>query len=60
MTDRTPYNGRQYYCIKCGLSFGEFIACELPDCTLESWSEAQRRAQLHKADKELEAEIDRG
>ncbi len=43
--DRTPNGGRPYYCIKCGAGFGEFIACEMPDCQLETEATAQQRHQ---------------
>lgn len=43
MTDRTPTNGRPYYCKTCGLGFPEYMACEEPDCELESEEEARRR-----------------
>lgn len=40
--DGKPY----YYCAKCGLGFWEFMACELPDCELETEDEAKKRAAL--------------
>ena len=40
---RTPYDGRLFYCDLCGL---EYLACELPDCELESVVDAQVRKQL--------------
>lgn len=43
MTNRSPYDGRPYYCIVCGDGFGEFVSCELPDCTLESEADALLR-----------------
>lgn len=62
MTDYkpTPSNGRPFYCIKCGLGFGEFMACELTDCKLESEEEALQRKRRYEDDKALEREIDRG
>lgn len=45
MKDRKPNDGRPYYCHECGLGFGEYLACELPDCRLESEAEAQKRAK---------------
>lgn len=45
MSGRTPYDGRPYYCKLCGLGFGEFMACELPNCELEAPEEAERRAE---------------
>lgn len=48
--DRTPYDGRSFYCITCGCGFGEFMACEEPDCELETTAEAERRQlRLHAA-----------
>jgi hypothetical protein len=44
MSDRTHNDGRPYYCAECGLGFGEFLACELPDCKLESEADALKRA----------------
>lgn len=43
--ERTPYDGRPYYCDTCGLGLAEYNACEDGDCQLESVEEAQRRAQ---------------
>lgn len=48
MVERTPYDGRPYYCAMCGLGIGEFMACEEPDCRLESPAKAEHRAHLHK------------
>lgn len=42
---RTPYDGEPYYCANCGLGFGEFMACEEPDCLLEDAEVAQERAR---------------
>ena len=39
----TPTNGKPYYCVKCKLGFGEYMACELPDCKLESHASAEMR-----------------
>lgn len=44
--DRTPYDGKPFYCKTCGLGLGEFMACEEPDCVLETTEEAERRAAL--------------
>ena len=49
MTLRTPYDGQPYYCIKCGVGFYEFIACELPDCEREDVRDAERRRDKIKA-----------
>jgi hypothetical protein len=48
VNDRTPYDGQPFYCALCGCGFGEFLACELPDCRLESPREAERRRQRKK------------
>lgn len=45
MSERTPYDGRPYYCKLCGLGFGEFMACEDGDCELESEKDARERQQ---------------
>lgn len=42
----TPQQKR--YCVLCGLGFGEFMACELPDCRLESDEEVAERLQLRR------------
>lgn len=39
----TPTSGKPFYCIICGGGFGEYMACELPDCELESNAAAKRR-----------------
>lgn len=36
-------NGEPYYCELCGAGLGEFMACEMPDCKLESKKEAEKR-----------------
>ena len=41
----TPTNGRPYYCRYCGAGFGEFLACEEPDCELESKEDAAKRVR---------------
>lgn len=49
----SPYDGRPFYCSKCGAGWDEYGACEMPDCELESEKEAQERrdrAALAKAD----------
>ena len=45
MSDRTPYDGKPYYCNLCGLGWGEVLACEEPDCKLETEAEAVKRQQ---------------
>lgn len=59
MGDRSPSDGRPYYCIRCNLGFGEYIACELPDCELESPESAEVRRQLVEAAK-ARSETDTG
>ena len=41
--DRNPHDGRPYYCVLCGVGYGEFLACEEPDCRLESDKQARER-----------------
>ncbi len=40
----TPTNGQPFYCVKCGAGFGEYMACEMPDCFLENHEAALRRS----------------
>lgn len=47
--DRHYLDGKPYYCALCGLGFGEFMACEEPDCKLESEEEARQRAEKHRS-----------
>lgn len=47
MGERTPYDGKPYYCEVCGLGLSEFMACEEPDCKLEDSATAQLRAIQH-------------
>ncbi len=42
---RTPDDGEPFYCARCGLGFGEFMACEDGDCELESADKARARQQ---------------
>ena len=44
---REPYDGEPYYCEVCGLGFGEYVACEMPDCRLETVEKAQARMEKH-------------
>jgi len=38
--------GEPYYCALCGAGYGEYMACELPDCKLQTKAEAMdRRAE---------------
>jgi len=45
---RTPYDGKPFYCAECGLGLGEYLACELPFCKLESDVKANARRQQHR------------
>lgn len=45
MKPRTPTDGRPFYCRLCACGFDEFLACEEPDCELESEREAVKRAK---------------
>ena len=53
---RSPYNGKPYYCDKCGAGFGEYMACEMPDCTLETEQIAQDRREQRLIES-LEADL---
>lgn len=41
--ERTVTDGKPYYCAECGLGWGEYIACELPTCRLETAASAAKR-----------------
>lgn len=43
MDERSPFDGKPYYCNVCGLGFGEYMACEEADCELEPASTAESR-----------------
>lgn len=43
----TWLSGRPFYCRLCGAGYGEYIACEMPDCSLESVEDAQERLRSH-------------
>lgn len=47
MRERHYLDGKPYYCDLCGLGFGEFMACEEPDCKLESEDKAKKRAEAN-------------
>lgn len=48
MTDEKPWlNGKPYYCVLCGFGGAEYMACEMPDCTLETEADAQARQRIH-------------
>lgn len=49
MTERTPYDGKPYYCADCGLGWPEVRACEDGPCTLEKIETAQKRRRAHLA-----------
>lgn len=52
--DRSPYDGKPFYCTVCGLGFDEYGACELPDCKLESDADARaRKAHEERQDPHL-------
>ena len=42
-------NGQPYYCKTCGAGGGERMACEEPDCELETAEEARRRIDSRQA-----------
>ena len=41
----TPYNGKPYYCVTCGMGFAEYMACSDNDCELESEESAKERQE---------------
>lgn len=43
---RTSRDGKPFYCVKCKLGWYEYMACELPDCELESEASAEIRHLL--------------
>lgn len=49
MDERTPTDGKPFYCVKCKMGFGEYMACELPDCKLESEASAEMRQLFSSA-----------
>lgn len=48
MEDRNPWDGKPFYCIICAMGLGEFMACEEPDCRLESEERAKERQRQHE------------
>lgn len=46
MDNRTPTDGKPFYCVKCKMGYGEYIACDLPDCELESEASAEMRQMM--------------
>lgn len=43
--DKSWTNGKPYYCKLCGAGYAEYLACEMPDCELETETDAQERVQ---------------
>ncbi len=43
--ERTSWDGKPYYCSECSAGLGEFLACEMPYCRLESERTALQRRQ---------------
>jgi hypothetical protein len=54
MTDRTPTDGKPYYCVRCKLGFAEYMACEGVACKLESEASAEMRQLFVKKAKRRE------
>lgn len=46
--NRGPYDGKPYYCNRCGLGWSEFMACE-EECELETAAKAAARREKHYA-----------
>ena len=42
-TGRHPSDGKPFYCAVCGCGFDEYLACEMPDCELETLEQANKR-----------------
>ncbi len=53
--DRTPTDGKPFYCRVCGSGFGEYLACEEPCCKLEPEREAVARRRKAKRAEEQAA-----
>ena len=49
MSERHWLDGKPYYCDLCGMGFAEYLACELPDCALESIDDAKWRKEQHES-----------
>lgn len=43
--ERHMYDGKPFYCAWCGAGFDEYLACEEPQCQLESLDAAIARQQ---------------
>jgi hypothetical protein len=41
-------DGEPYYCAICKLGYGEYMACELPNCRLESKATSMKRRNQRK------------
>jgi len=52
MTARSPYDGLPYYCAVCGMGLGEVMACEEPDCEMETTEAAAARRLAHRMEVE--------
>jgi hypothetical protein len=46
--DPQPYDGKPFYCTVCGAGWGEYMACERPECELESAWESRQRQVRHQ------------
>lgn len=46
--ERTPTDGKPFYCKLCGAGLQEYYGCEMPDCELEDEKEATSRAALSR------------
>lgn len=49
MTQRTPHDGKPYYCGFCGIGYYEYLVCEDGGCELESREDAEDRQAANKA-----------
>jgi len=47
MIERSPRDGRPYYCDLCGAGYGEYLACDGADCRLEPKGIADARALVN-------------
>ena len=44
---RHDLDGKPYYCVICGLGFGEYMACDGLACILESIEKSESRQKTH-------------
>lgn len=44
---RHELDGKPFYCQTCGAGFGEYMACDGIDCSLESQEKATSRMNTH-------------